>query len=108
MEPSFPNRSHVPDQSVQAASAPLSEDERSAPQYDLRGASIYGFAPGSTGSALVAGATVQDNQVVGTQPQLSSVPKAPCPGIPHNLPRSGAQFVGREIDIETLHQQLQG
>ena len=37
-------------------------------------------------------------------------PQQPIPetiGIPHNLPCSNARFVGREQEIETLHQQLQ-
>ena len=37
------------------------------PKYDLRGATIHGFAPETTSSPLVSGQTVQDNQVIGNQ-----------------------------------------
>jgi len=129
------------EQSAQSCSEQLSEEGRSAPQYDQKDATIYGFSPESQGNAIVSGEKVESNTVIGTQnafnapvgavgnqgtignvaeiiegdqiayqevhqyfPQLS---KTEPTGIPHNLPRSGAQFVGREQEIETLHQQLQ-
>jgi len=43
-----------------------SEQESNA-KYDLRGATIHGFAPESEGSALIAGETVQGSTAIGTQ-----------------------------------------
>jgi len=109
--------------------------EPDAAKYDQKDATIHGFAPASQGSAIVSGETVEGNTVTGTQSTFNApigavgnqgnietavgvvegdliVHQSPRPtpkptGIPHNLPRSGAQFVGREKEIETLHQQLQ-
>ena len=41
--------------------------QESNAKYDLRGANIYGFAPESEGSALIAGKNVQDSTAIGTQ-----------------------------------------
>jgi hypothetical protein len=37
------------------------------PKYNIQGSKVYGFAPETTGSSLVSGETVQDNEIVGTQ-----------------------------------------
>ena len=50
--------------------------------------------------SIAEGATVGSIKIEQTQ-QLKPT------GIPHNLPRSNAQFVGRGQDLETLHRQLQ-
>jgi len=81
--------------------------EPDAAKYDQKDATIYGSAPESQGSAIVSGKEVHGNTVIGTQINIEPSQQPKPPGTPHNLPRSGAQFVGREQEIETLHQQLQ-
>ena len=59
-------------------------------------------------SANVSAVQGSGNVVNQIQYNINQPPQLPEPtGIPHNLPRSNAQFVGRETEIENLHQQLQ-
>ena len=50
------------------ASASLSEGNIKEPtEPSTQGTTIYGFAPGSTGSNIVSGQNVQGNSIIGTQ-----------------------------------------
>ncbi len=103
--------------------------ESKASESDRKEAIVDGAALEKEGSASVNGEWIEGHMVARTRSNFNvSVSNAvgvvesgysnnddyavqqaqPTPtGIPHNLPRSNTQFVGRETELETLHGQLQ-
>ena len=61
---------------------------------------------GNQGKQHNVAGVVEGNQIYVAGNYYEAQQSTPA-GIPHNLPYSNAQFVGREAEIETLHQQLQ-